>query len=140
MRRDAHQLAVPRNAQPSHAAGTASENTSPPRPKSSGQEMSADGGEQAERGRADAQRGLRLESAVGSRSRSRCTRRAPVQEATAGCVIQSLYAEPVTAGVLRKLCLSFAGAVEFPFGPETSVFKVGGKMFALSASSSCRSR
>jgi predicted DNA-binding protein (MmcQ/YjbR family) len=34
---------------------------------------------------------------------------------------------------LRDLCLSFAGAEEtFPFGPETSVFKVGGKMFALS--------
>jgi predicted DNA-binding protein (MmcQ/YjbR family) len=39
----------------------------------------------------------------------------------------------MTAATLRKLCLSFAGAVEeFPFGPETSVFKVGGKMFALS--------
>lgn len=35
---------------------------------------------------------------------------------------------------LRALCLSFAGATEeFPFGPETSVFKVAGKMFALSA-------
>jgi predicted DNA-binding protein (MmcQ/YjbR family) len=34
---------------------------------------------------------------------------------------------------LRKQCLSFAGAEEtFPFGPETSVFKVEGKMFALS--------
>ena len=34
---------------------------------------------------------------------------------------------------LRDHCLSFAGAEEtFPFGPETSVFKVGGKMFALS--------
>jgi predicted DNA-binding protein (MmcQ/YjbR family) len=41
---------------------------------------------------------------------------------------------PVTSRALRKLCLSFRGAVEeFPFGPETSVFKVGGKMFALSA-------
>jgi predicted DNA-binding protein (MmcQ/YjbR family) len=40
----------------------------------------------------------------------------------------------VTSRALRKLCLSFAGAVEeFPFGPETSVFKVGGKMFALTA-------
>jgi predicted DNA-binding protein (MmcQ/YjbR family) len=39
----------------------------------------------------------------------------------------------VTARALRKLCLSSPGAVEeFPFGPETSVFKVGGKMFALS--------
>jgi predicted DNA-binding protein (MmcQ/YjbR family) len=35
---------------------------------------------------------------------------------------------------LRDHCLSFAGAEEtFPFGPETSVFKVTGKMFALSA-------
>jgi predicted DNA-binding protein (MmcQ/YjbR family) len=34
---------------------------------------------------------------------------------------------------LRDHCLSFTGAEEtFPFGPETSVFKVGGKMFALS--------
>ena len=35
---------------------------------------------------------------------------------------------------LRDLCLGFAGAVEErPFGPATSVFKVSGKMFALSA-------
>jgi predicted DNA-binding protein (MmcQ/YjbR family) len=35
---------------------------------------------------------------------------------------------------LRRWCLAQAGAVEdFPFGPETSVFKVGGKVFALSA-------
>jgi predicted DNA-binding protein (MmcQ/YjbR family) len=35
--------------------------------------------------------------------------------------------------VLRRCCLSFPGSVEtFPFGPETSVFKVAGKMFALS--------
>jgi predicted DNA-binding protein (MmcQ/YjbR family) len=34
---------------------------------------------------------------------------------------------------LREQCLSFAGAEEtFPFGHETSVFKVGGRMFALS--------
>ena len=34
---------------------------------------------------------------------------------------------------LRNHCLSFAGAEEtFPFGPNTSVFKVAGKMFALS--------
>ncbi|MCQ6553765.1 MmcQ/YjbR family DNA-binding protein [Streptomyces sp. C10-9-1] len=38
------------------------------------------------------------------------------------------------AAGLRALCLSFAAATEeFPFGPETSVFKVGGKMFALAA-------
>ena len=34
---------------------------------------------------------------------------------------------------LRDLCLSFPGAEEtFPFGSKTSVFKVAGKMFALS--------
>ena len=34
---------------------------------------------------------------------------------------------------LRDLCLGFPGSAEtFPFGPETSVFKVAGKMFALS--------
>jgi predicted DNA-binding protein (MmcQ/YjbR family) len=39
----------------------------------------------------------------------------------------------VRSVALRGYCLSFPGSVEtFPFGPETSVFKVGGKMFALS--------
>jgi len=34
---------------------------------------------------------------------------------------------------LRDHCLSFTGAEEtFPFGPKTSVFKVAGKIFALS--------
>jgi predicted DNA-binding protein (MmcQ/YjbR family) len=34
---------------------------------------------------------------------------------------------------LRSVCLALPGADEtFPFGPETSVFKVEGKMFALS--------
>ena len=34
---------------------------------------------------------------------------------------------------LQAICLDFPGAEEtFPFGPETSVFKVVGKMFALS--------
>jgi predicted DNA-binding protein (MmcQ/YjbR family) len=34
---------------------------------------------------------------------------------------------------LRDQCLAFPGAEEtFPFGPETSVFKVRGKIFALS--------
>jgi predicted DNA-binding protein (MmcQ/YjbR family) len=38
------------------------------------------------------------------------------------------------ARALRGWCLRQPGAVEeFPFGPETSVFKVAGKMFALSA-------
>jgi predicted DNA-binding protein (MmcQ/YjbR family) len=40
----------------------------------------------------------------------------------------------VTADSLRRWCLARPSAVEeFPFGPETSVFKVGGKMFALTA-------
>ena len=34
---------------------------------------------------------------------------------------------------LHRCCLRHAGAIEdFPFGPEHSVFKVAGKMFALS--------
>ena len=37
------------------------------------------------------------------------------------------------ASELRDHCLTFPGSAEtFPFGPETSVFKVAGKMFALS--------
>ena len=37
------------------------------------------------------------------------------------------------AAKLRDRCLSFNGAEEtFPFGPRTCVFKVAGKMFALS--------
>ncbi|GGV60387.1 MULTISPECIES: MmcQ/YjbR family DNA-binding protein [Streptomyces] len=40
----------------------------------------------------------------------------------------------MTPKTLRDLCLSFDAAVEeFPFGPELSVFKVLGKMFALTA-------
>ena len=39
----------------------------------------------------------------------------------------------MTPEELRALCLSFNAAVEdFPFSPEISVFKVLGKMFALS--------
>jgi predicted DNA-binding protein (MmcQ/YjbR family) len=38
------------------------------------------------------------------------------------------------ATALRACCLRHPGASEeFPFGPENSVFKVAGKMFALSA-------
>jgi predicted DNA-binding protein (MmcQ/YjbR family) len=38
----------------------------------------------------------------------------------------------VNAGALREHCLSLAGAEEtFPFSPETSVFKVSGKIFAI---------
>lgn len=40
----------------------------------------------------------------------------------------------MSSAELRNHCLSFPGAEEtFPFGPRTSVFKVAGKMFALSA-------
>ncbi|MEU6282659.1 MmcQ/YjbR family DNA-binding protein [Streptomyces sp. NPDC047028] len=40
----------------------------------------------------------------------------------------------MTPQQLRALCLSFNAAEEdFPFSPEASVFKVLGKMFALSA-------
>lgn len=39
----------------------------------------------------------------------------------------------MTPQELRAFCLSFNAAVEdFPFNPDTSVFKVLGKMFALS--------
>src|SRR5438309_7515437 len=41
--------------------------------------------------------------------------------------------EEMRAAELRDHCLAFPGSAEtFPFGPETSVFKVAGKMFALS--------
>jgi predicted DNA-binding protein (MmcQ/YjbR family) len=40
----------------------------------------------------------------------------------------------VTPQELRSFCLSFNAAVEdFPFRPEISVFKVGGRLFALTA-------
>ncbi|MDJ0464513.1 MmcQ/YjbR family DNA-binding protein [Streptomyces sp. H27-C3] len=40
----------------------------------------------------------------------------------------------MTPQELRAFCLEFNAAVEeFPFGPETSVFKVLGKLFALSS-------
>lgn len=40
----------------------------------------------------------------------------------------------MTPAELRAFCLGFNAAVEeFPFTPETSVFKVLGKVFALSA-------
>jgi predicted DNA-binding protein (MmcQ/YjbR family) len=39
----------------------------------------------------------------------------------------------VTPAALRRACLALPGATEtFPFGPENSVFKVAGKIFALS--------
>jgi predicted DNA-binding protein (MmcQ/YjbR family) len=40
----------------------------------------------------------------------------------------------VNAAALRRCCLAQPGAEEtFPFGSETSVFKVGGKLFAISS-------
>ncbi|MFH9858178.1 MmcQ/YjbR family DNA-binding protein [Streptomyces sp. NPDC017202] len=40
----------------------------------------------------------------------------------------------MTPGELRDLCLSFEAVVEdFPFRPEISVFKVGGRLFALTS-------
>jgi predicted DNA-binding protein (MmcQ/YjbR family) len=40
----------------------------------------------------------------------------------------------MTPEELRRVCLAYSGAAEErPFGPQTSVFKVEGKMFALSA-------
>jgi predicted DNA-binding protein (MmcQ/YjbR family) len=42
--------------------------------------------------------------------------------------------QSMDAAGLRARCLQHTGASEeFPFGPEHSVFKVAGKMFALSA-------
>jgi predicted DNA-binding protein (MmcQ/YjbR family) len=40
----------------------------------------------------------------------------------------------MTAAEIRSHCLSMPGAVEeYPFGPATTVFKVGGKIFAIAA-------
>jgi predicted DNA-binding protein (MmcQ/YjbR family) len=40
----------------------------------------------------------------------------------------------MTAGELRAICLAMPGAVEeYPFGPTASVFKVGGKIFAIAS-------
>ena len=40
----------------------------------------------------------------------------------------------MTAAELRRLCLGFPGTVEeYPFGTVTAVFKVDGKIFALTA-------
>ena len=48
--------------------------------------------------------------------------------------LPQLASEDVTADSLRRWCLARPSAVEeFPFGPHTSVFKVAGKMFALTA-------
>jgi predicted DNA-binding protein (MmcQ/YjbR family) len=40
----------------------------------------------------------------------------------------------MTPAALRRACLSKPGAIEeFPFNPENSVFKVAGKIFAITA-------
>ncbi|GAA2143648.1 MmcQ/YjbR family DNA-binding protein [Kitasatospora kazusensis] len=40
----------------------------------------------------------------------------------------------MTSEALKAACLALAGSEEtFPFNPETSVFKAGGKVFAISA-------
>jgi predicted DNA-binding protein (MmcQ/YjbR family) len=40
----------------------------------------------------------------------------------------------MTSGELRAHCLAMPGAVEeYPFGPTASVFKVGGKIFAIAS-------
>jgi predicted DNA-binding protein (MmcQ/YjbR family) len=40
----------------------------------------------------------------------------------------------MTATEIRSHCLSMPGAVEeYPFGPATTVFKVGGKIFAIAS-------
>ena len=40
----------------------------------------------------------------------------------------------MTASELRAYCLAMPGAVEeYPFGPSASVFKVGGKIFAIAS-------
>ena len=44
------------------------------------------------------------------------------------------YSGLMDAEMLKAACMELTGAVEtFPFNTETSVFKVGGKIFALSA-------
>ena len=60
------------------------------------------------------------------------TRRHNMPHATHPLTESSRFDE-MRAADLRDHCLAFPGSAEtFPFGPETSVFKVAGKMFALS--------
>lgn len=48
------------------------------------------------------------------------------------CRGRLITAQAMNSAELRDQCLSLTGAEEtFPFGPKTSVLKVGGKMFAL---------
>jgi predicted DNA-binding protein (MmcQ/YjbR family) len=64
----------------------------------------------------------------------RVLRRAVFSTVRRSVGLSQLASRDVTADSLRSWCLARPSAVEeFPFGPETSVFKVGGKMFALAA-------
>ena len=60
----------------------------------------------------------------------------PLEQISAGSrepLARNVCVRVMNPSALRDHCLSFPGAEEtFPFGPNTSVFKVGGKMFALS--------
>src|SRR5881392_416702 len=73
------------------------------------------------------------ESAPGARSRSASARSSHVGSCEDAHRGRRVTCRAMTPTELRDHCLSFAGAEEtFPFGPRTSVFKVAGKMFALS--------
>jgi predicted DNA-binding protein (MmcQ/YjbR family) len=49
------------------------------------------------------------------------------------CMEEGAWSPLMDQHELKAACLALPGAVEeFPFGDEVSVFKVGGKMFALS--------
>ncbi len=56
-----------------------------------------------------------------------------LQRTQGGSLGRRVNVRTMNPAELRNQCLSFTGAEEtFPFGPKTSVFKVAGKMFALS--------
>ena len=78
--------------------------------------------------------GCRPAPALPETGRSRCVvEQAPWSGRRGFANMGRTVASAVTPPRLRALCLGFPGAVEeFPFGELTSVFKVGGKMFALS--------
>jgi predicted DNA-binding protein (MmcQ/YjbR family) len=57
----------------------------------------------------------------------------PTARPSDACRREAVKVQTVNPAQLRDDCVSFPGSEEtFPFGPETSVFKVSGKMFALS--------
>ena len=71
-----------------------------------------------------------------ARSRGRRRRGRPPASATAAswtCTRPRSLPRVLTPAKLRRFCLDLPGAVEeFPFRPDLSVFKVAGKVFALS--------